>query len=169
MESLIGKINHDAHIILLERYSLISLWQLLNRSNKWVLQRLLACYRDELKLWTRFLWRLTKWEVPINNITFDKPAVKLWSTNGNIMGFHDLPIPAQSHSTTIVIVVRINIISGHRQDYSVNLIQGRINRWVHQWHNYTNNLKSNVHLEGWELSLTGDPHNITTDSVLGSP
>ena len=63
------------------------------------------------------------------------------------MGFHDLPIIAQSRSTDRAIVVGINIISGHRQGYSVHLIQVIINRWVHKLHHYTNHLQSNVHLD----------------------
>ena len=147
LESLIGKLNYNSHIITLERYFLTSLYQLLNRSNKWLTQRALACYREELKFLTKnFRW-LLKWEVPINNIIIDKPTVTLWFTNGNIMGCLDLAIPAHSLSTERVVFVIINLISGHRQGYSVNLSQEIINRWVRQWHHYTNHLQSNVHLE----------------------
>ena len=59
-------------------------------------------------------------------------TITLESTNGKILGVHDLPIIAQSLSDERVFVVIINIISGHRQGYSVNLSQGSINSWVHQ-------------------------------------
>ena len=79
LESHIGKLNHTSHIIPLARYFLTSLCQLLNIINEWVPQRILDCYIEELKLWTKLIRWFLNWKVPINNIIFDKPMVTLLS------------------------------------------------------------------------------------------
>ena len=43
------------------------------------MQRLQLRHRQDLQLWMKFLQRVTTKWFPINNITFVKPSVKLWS------------------------------------------------------------------------------------------
>ena len=79
LESLIGNLNHAAHIILPARYLLNWLHNLLKRGGKWGPQRLQLWYRLDLQLWMKFLQHVTTKGVPINNIIFVKPSVTLWS------------------------------------------------------------------------------------------
>ena len=70
LESLIGKLNHAAHVILPARYFLNRLRHLLTRVEKWGPQRLQLWHRQDLQLWIKFLKHVTTKGVPINNIVF---------------------------------------------------------------------------------------------------
>ena len=55
IESLIGKINHTAHIITPARYFLNRLHNLRKRGNKWDPERLQSCHRQDLQLYIKIL------------------------------------------------------------------------------------------------------------------
>ena len=59
LESLIGKLNHAAHVILPARYLLNRLRHLLQRGGKWGPQRLQLWHRQDLQLWIKFLQHVT--------------------------------------------------------------------------------------------------------------
>ena len=79
MESLIGKLNHAAHVILSAQYFLNRLCHLLKRGGGWIPQRLQLWNPHDLQLWMKFLQHVTTKGVPISNIVFVKPSVTLWS------------------------------------------------------------------------------------------
>ena len=59
LESLIGELNHAAHIIPPERYFLNRLRNLLNRGKKWAPERLQSWHRQELQHWIKILQWVT--------------------------------------------------------------------------------------------------------------
>ena len=77
LESLIGNLNHAAHVIPPARYFLNRLRHLLKRGKKWGPQRLQIWHRQDLQLWMKFLQHVTIKGAPINNIVFVKPSVTL--------------------------------------------------------------------------------------------
>ena len=79
LESLIGKLNHAAHVIPPARYFLNLIRHLLKRGVGWGPQRLQLWHRQDIQLWIKFLQHVTNKGVPINNIVFVKPSVTLWS------------------------------------------------------------------------------------------
>ena len=79
LESLIGELNHAAHIVPPARYLLNRLRNLLNRGKKWGPQRLHSCHRQDLQLWMKILQWVRDKGVLINNIIFTIPTVTLWS------------------------------------------------------------------------------------------
>ena len=70
LESLIGKLNHAAHVILPARYFLNRLRHLLKSGDNWGPQRLQLWHRQDLQLWIKFLKHVTNKGVPIINIVF---------------------------------------------------------------------------------------------------
>ena len=79
LESLIGKLNHAAHIIPAARYFLNQLCHLLKRGGKWGPQRLQLWHHQDLHLWMKYLQHETHKGVPINNTVFVKLSVTLCS------------------------------------------------------------------------------------------
>ena len=79
LESLIGHLNHAAHVILPAQYFLNWLRHLLKRRKNWVPQRLQLWNQLYLQLWMKILQNITTKGVPTNNIVFAKPPVTLWS------------------------------------------------------------------------------------------
>ena len=73
LESLIGKLNHTAHVVP------PALRHLPTRGGKWGPQRLQLWHLQYLQLWMKFLQHITTKGVPITNMVFVKPSVMLWS------------------------------------------------------------------------------------------
>ena len=81
MESFIGNLNHNEHVIPTEQYFLTIIYNFLNREIKGGPQRLLDWNIQDFQIWIKFLkWLTPKW-VPIKNIVFNVPAVTLQNTS----------------------------------------------------------------------------------------
>ena len=78
-ESLIGKLNHAAHVVPPARYFFDRLRQLLKRGKQWGPQRLQIWHCLDLQLWMKFFQHVTTKGFPINNTVFVKPSLKIWS------------------------------------------------------------------------------------------
>ena len=78
LESLIGKLNHETHIITLSIYFLNLLLDLIKRVKKWGPQRLQYWHRQDLQPWIKILQWFAETGVPMNNIVFTTPKVTLW-------------------------------------------------------------------------------------------
>ena len=76
---MIGNTNHASRVITSAQYLVNRLHNSLKRGKIWGPQLLQLWNHQYFQLWIKFLQHVTTKGVPINNIVFVKPTVKLWS------------------------------------------------------------------------------------------
>ena len=79
LESLIGRLNHAAHIIPHSRYFLNRIRQVLSRCKQFGPQSLPNSVLKDLALWDRLLDAMSSKGADINNITFTRPTDTIFS------------------------------------------------------------------------------------------
>ena len=79
LETTIGRLNHAGYIIPQARYFLNRMRHLLTKCKQHGKQKIPRAVKEDLKLWVRFIDKTTRKGIDINNITFTKNTITLYS------------------------------------------------------------------------------------------